>query len=171
MTGLIKYTCFAATVILILTSCRSRENRFERQAETAREIAEYFAEKAGDKNLTVAVMPFYFSTDVPETERGKAKAEELAAALLNTGKFRVIEQSRIAQILQQQGKQASGLYETSDSQAIGQLAGAQAIVITRIERSPQGISIVTRLVEVSTGIMLSAKTLTMETQGRPRPGR
>ncbi len=164
MGGFIKYSCVAAAILLF--SCRSHETRLQRQEEAISEIAEHFAKTAGDKNLTIAVMPFYFSSDIPESEQGKAKAEELAAALVNTGKFKVIEQSRISQILQQQGKQASGLYETSDSQSIGQLAGAQVIVITRIERNPQGISVISRIVEVSTGIILSAKTLTIDVQAR-----
>lgn len=114
---------------------------------------------------------------------GQAAADELATQLVQSGKFTVVERSRLESIMAEQKLGQSGAVSTGTAAEIGQLLGVQAIVtgsITQfsIDRKGGGIGPLSasyseaesvmdvRLVDTSTGEIL----LATEGSGKKRFG-
>lgn len=84
---------------------------------------------AAGKKIRVAVFDFennsswYYWGD----NLGKAAGDEFVTQLVNSGEFTVIERSKIAAVLAEQGLGASGAMQASQAPKIGKLLGAQLL--------------------------------------------
>jgi TolB-like protein len=78
-------------------------------------------------------------------------SNRLRAELINTGKFNVIERSKMDEILKEQGFQQTGCTNTECAVEIGQLIGVQQIVIGSVDKVADILSVNIRLVDVRSG--------------------
>lgn len=94
---------------------------------------------AADSRLRVAVLPFDDGS-IQGQERwwdgnlkvGDGISSELVTALLNTGKFRLIEREQLDKVLAEQNLSASGKIDTSTATKIGRLLGVQILVMGKV---------------------------------------
>ena len=77
----------------------------------------------------------------------------LRTELLNTGKFMVVERSRMDLILKEQGFQQSGCAETECAAQIGKLLSIRKILVGTVGRLGESLIINARIIDVETGTM------------------
>ncbi|MDD5674053.1 MAG: CsgG/HfaB family protein [Chitinivibrionales bacterium] len=78
-------------------------------------------------------------------------SNRLRMELVNTGKFSVIERSKMEEILKEQGFQQTGCTNTECAVQIGQLIGVRKIVVGSIDKVAELYSVNIRMVDVATG--------------------
>lgn len=117
---------------------------------------------------TVAIAEFA-SIDGAPSALGKLIAEEVTTGLFRQPNIKVIERSMLDRILTEQKFQLSGLTDQSIVQKIGQLLGADAVIIGTWADMADKIRINARIVAVSTGNVVSAAAASIErTEGIKR---
>ncbi len=90
------------------------------------------------------------SDTVPEAET-RILSNRLRIELVRTGEFTVIERERMNLILEEQGFQMSGCVATECAVEMGQLLGAETMVVGNIDKLGDVYTISLRLVDVETG--------------------
>ncbi|MGB7568773.1 MAG: CsgG/HfaB family protein [Chitinivibrionales bacterium] len=78
-------------------------------------------------------------------------SNRLRTELFNTGKFTVIERSKMNEILKEQGFQQSGCTITECAVQIGQLIGVQKMVLGSVDKVMELYSVNLRMVDVKSG--------------------
>jgi len=84
--------------------------------------------------------------------------ERLRAELFKTGKYQVIERSRVDVILKEQGFQQSGCTDAQCAVEIGRLVNVSAIVLGSVSKIGNIYTVSIRLVDVSTGKIQQVST-------------
>ncbi len=92
---------------------------------------------AAERLYKIAVLPF---DDGSIQDRwwgrnwqvGKGVSDELVTALLNTGKFRLIEREQIDKVLNEQHFAASGMVDSHSAAKLGKILGVQYLVMGRV---------------------------------------
>jgi len=89
--------------------------------------------------------------------------ESLASALITTGKVRVMERSRMDQILTEQGFQQSGACEGGDCAVqVGRLLGVDRLVVGSVGRVGETCALNLRTVDVGTGEVVGISSRTVQ---------
>lgn len=125
----------------------------------AKQLVQNAKEKAALPNAKVVVGEFPDSLDqvLPFSRRlGEALIMDLSQAGAFAG---VVERSRLSQILAEQGKTMSALYDEKDSPELGKLAGAKYMVLGSIAVSKAVIDVKLRLVAMDTGLTQSTAAI------------
>jgi TolB-like protein len=78
-------------------------------------------------------------------------SNRLRTELFKTGKFTVIERSRVDEILKEQGFQQAGCTNATCAVEVGQLIGVEKIVVGNVDKVGKIYSIDIRMVDVGTG--------------------
>ena len=92
--------------------------------------------KGQDPRRTIAVLEFKGSEKIP-VELGLSLSDMAITYLHNTGKFNVVERTRLEQVLKEQEFQLKDLVETQVAQ-IGKLLGADAVVFGTVTGTKYG---------------------------------
>lgn len=109
---------------------------------------------------TVAVLPF--ASPPGEFTVGENVADMLTTELMATGKFDVVERSRIKKMLEEQHFGLTGAVDAETAQKVGKLIGAQGIMIGSVGEYGRKISTDLRGGMLST-LSLSARLISVET--------
>lgn len=103
---------------------------------------------AEDIKPNIAVMELE-GNGVSKTDLG-GLSNRLRTELFKTGKFNVIERSRVDEILKEQGFQQTGCTNATCAVEVGQLIGVEKIVVGNVDKVGQIYSIDIRMVDVGT---------------------
>jgi curli biogenesis system outer membrane secretion channel CsgG len=95
--------------------------------------------QGADNRLRVAVLPFDDGS-IQGQDRwwnenwhvGKGVSDELVTALLNTGKFRLIEREQIQKVLEEQNLASQGRIDSSTAARIGRILGVQILIMGKV---------------------------------------
>jgi len=115
-------------------------------------------ESAAAKSLPyVAVFPFDDTRGpAPEKKLGYSLAEMLTTALIQSGKFQVVERAQLEKLLQEQSLGQTGALEQETAVEVGKILGVQAVVVGSISQLESLYEADARLVEVVSAKALAA---------------
>lgn len=117
-----------------------------------------FANAAEFKKTKVAVVDFQENGAFDVKDVGKIVAEWFTTALVNTGRFDVIERRLLQQILEEQKMGVTGLIDPRSASRLGKVLGVKTVVSGTVQ-SYDGISeINVRLLNVETGSIITAES-------------
>lgn len=110
------------------------------------------------KKTKVAIVDFQENGAFDVKDVGKIVAEWFTTALVNTGRFDVIERRLLQQILEEQKMGVTGLIDPRSASRLGKLLGVKTVVSGTVQ-SYEGISeINVRLLNVETGSIITAES-------------
>lgn len=110
------------------------------------------------KKIKVAVVDFQENGAFDVKDVGKIVAEWFTTALVNNGRFDVIERRLMQQILEEQKMGVTGLIDPRSASKLGKLLGVKTVVSGTVQ-SYDGISeINVRLLNVETGSIITAES-------------
>lgn len=110
------------------------------------------------KKTKVAVVDFQENGAFDVKDVGKIVAEWFTTALVNTGRFDVIERRLLQQILEEQKMGVTGLIDPRSASRLGKVLGVKTVVSGTVQ-SYDGISeINVRLLNVETGSIITAES-------------
>ena len=102
----------------------------------------------------IAVMPF--QSESPAV--GEDLSGRLLSSLKSTNKFTLVERAQIQKALEEIARGQSGLIKEEDAPRIGEMAGAEYLVVGEIHRNETGYSASARVIKAETGIVIGAKS-------------
>ncbi|OGS38479.1 MAG: hypothetical protein A2551_06230 [Elusimicrobia bacterium RIFOXYD2_FULL_34_30] len=109
----------------------------------------------------VAVMDFEsMGRDVKENSLGLSVSDTLRTILFNTKKFDVVERNFLVKLLEEQKLQLSGIVDSETAVQIGKLSGAGKLIVGSVSRIGSKYTINTRLIDIKTGSVEKAESLT-----------
>jgi len=151
---------FLATILCLLISGCMTTGSSAGYFESARPAADFLAKRLsanyrGNKNAAVAVVP-PINQEGGVSRLGRDIAESLQAKLFERTKFRLIERTRIESLLKEVEFSQSSLVSGNSISEFGKLSGADNIVTGSLAAGNAYIQCSLRIVEVETGIVLSA---------------
>jgi len=116
------------------------------------------ASAAEFKKTKVAVVDFQENGAFDVKDVGKIVAEWFTTALVNTGRFDVIERRLLQQILEEQKMGVTGLIDPRSASRLGKVLGVKTVVSGTVQ-SYDGVSeINVRLLNVETGSIITAES-------------
>ncbi|TAL34097.1 MAG: hypothetical protein EPN93_12420 [Spirochaetes bacterium] len=116
--------------------------------------------------ITVAVLPFIVEGG-PDLE-GRILSEKLTDELVNAGRFRLIERTRIEQVMREQRLSQTGVTDMSTAVALGRLLSAKAVVLGTLYYRDRSAEVFARLVDTESGMILGSASAELDV---PRPSR
>ncbi|KPK01397.1 MAG: hypothetical protein AMK71_05655, partial [Nitrospira bacterium SG8_35_4] len=119
------------------------------------------------KKTRIAVLDFQIQGAGFETEdMGKIVAEWMITALVQEGRFDVIERRLLEKVLKEQNLGASGVVDTQSASKLGKVLGARVVISGTVIKLSRLTEVNTRLIDVQTGSILAAEKVTSETTTR-----
>lgn len=115
------------------------------------------------KKTKIAVMDFQVQGEKLETEDiGKIVAEWLITALVQEGRFDVIERRLLEKILQEQKLGVSGVVDSDSVSKLGKVLGAKIVVTGSVMKIRQFMEVNARLINVENGSIIAAEKVKSE---------
>lgn len=108
------------------------------------------------KELSVAVATFEHGSEVTESQ-ARQVTDMLEAELLKTGRFRIVERTRMDFILAEKKLSYAGLSQQEGSEELSRLVGAGAALFGAVSKNEEGYLITVKLVNARTGVLLAAE--------------
>jgi TolB-like protein len=99
----------------------------------------------------IGVLPFQMGS-----QQDQSVPSALVTALKQAGRYEIVEQSRLDDVLEELKRAQSGLVDSETAAQIGQLTGAQYLVVGEIHTVEGGIEAAYRVVHVETGLIVAA---------------
>ncbi|OQX96657.1 hypothetical protein B6I21_00275 [candidate division KSB1 bacterium 4572_119] len=87
---------------------------------------------------------------------GQTLSEMMVTALIQDGKFTVMERVQLEKVLQEQSLSQSGIIDTETAIKVGRLAGLEAVILGSVSVLKSSIEADARLIEIETGKALAA---------------
>ncbi|MBI4837697.1 MAG: hypothetical protein HY806_00795 [Nitrospirae bacterium] len=110
------------------------------------------------KKTKIAVMDFQMQGEKFETsDMGKIVGEWLITALVETGRFDVIERRLLEKILQEQQIGLSGIIDTQSASRLGKVLGVKTIVTGTVTKLSGYTEVNARVISVETGSIITAE--------------
>jgi TolB-like protein len=107
------------------------------------------------KNKTVAVYGFDVNGR-PNDSFAEYATEKLTHELVEGGKLKVVERSRIDRVMKEQEFSQSGAVDADYAARIGKLLSVDAVIIGTIRVTDSGIEFIARMVQSESGIIVSS---------------
>ncbi len=141
---------------------------FSQCISTNRTVYSTIAEELGSRNdqKTVAVLPFEGN---PKDFDPSSLSEKLTHELVKSGKYQVIERSKIDRVLKEQSLNQKGITSQDDSIKIGKLLSAEGVVVGSVIQENQYTTIIARIVDTETGKIWSSSRVSYLSSGTPSP--
>ncbi|MEK7841471.1 MAG: FlgO family outer membrane protein, partial [Deltaproteobacteria bacterium] len=115
------------------------------------------------KKTKIAVMDFQVQGEKFETEDiGKIVAEWLITALVQEGRFDVVERRLLEKILQEQKLSVSGVVDSDSIARLGKVLGAKIVVTGSVMKLRQFMEVNARLINVENGSIIAAEKVKSE---------
>lgn len=119
------------------------------------------------KKTKIAVMDFQVQGEKFETEDiGKIVAEWLITALVQEGRFDVVERRLLEKILQEQKLSVSGVVDAESIARLGKVLGAKIVVTGSVMKLRQFMEVNARLINVENGSIIAAEKVKSESATR-----
>lgn len=119
------------------------------------------------KKTKIAVMDFQVQGEKLETEDiGKIVAEWLITALVQEGRFDVIERRLLEKILQEQKLGVSGVADSDSVAKLGKVLGAKIVVTGSVMKFRQLMEVNARLINVENGSIIAAEKVKSESAAK-----
>ena len=157
-------TWVLGTLLILGIGVSARALAYEKEI---RSEAEVIAAKVAEQGkTTVAVVDF---TDLQGhvTELGRFMAEELSVALAASGKgFQVVDRTHLRSILEEHKLASSGLIDPETAQALGKIAGVDALITGTITPFADSIHVALKVLDADTANIITSDTVNIpKTQG------
>lgn len=110
------------------------------------------------KKTKVAVVDFQENGAFDVKDVGKIVAEWFTTALVNTGRFDVIERRLLQQILEEQKMGVTGLVDPRSASKLGKILGVKTVVSGTVQSYDGVTEINVRLLNVETGSIITAES-------------
>ncbi len=134
------------------------KERIDKLASQIRSSFKSPADAAHKKRL--AIISFEnVSEQAKKQDIGRGVAELLANRLAQSGSFTLIERQQLEKILEEQKLGLSGLIDADSAKQVGQLLGAEAIVMGSVSEIGQYYSINSRVVDVESAEVLASASV------------
>ncbi|PUU91461.1 FlgO family outer membrane protein [Halanaerobium sp.] len=164
MNKISKYLLLTA-VILILTAAPAAANNLGEAVETVVSglTSDLFMEIEADQDYKIAVADF-LNQNYRKTQLSNFITENITIKLINESgpNIRVLERQRLNSVLEEQDRMTSGVLKQDTSEKIGELLGADSIVIGKYYNIKNKIHLIAKLVSIETGYIQSAVKLVFE---------
>lgn len=119
------------------------------------------------KKTKIAVMDFQVQGEKLETDDiGKIVAEWLITALVQEGRFDVIERRLLEKILQEQKLGVSGVADSDSVAKLGKVLGAKIVVTGSVMKFRQLMEVNARLINVENGSIIAAEKVKSESAAK-----
>jgi len=103
-----------------------------------------------------------------ESDLGATLTEMVMTALIQGGKFIVMERVQLEKVLKEHSLSQSGVIDTESAIEVGKLAGLEAVILGSVSQLKTSIEADARLIEVKTGRALAAVNGKVKTVDRIR---
>jgi TolB-like protein len=144
---------FIALPCIVLSQDTSEDIAFD--AAFKRMAVKFSSSDAKLKNKTVAVYGFDVNGR-PNDSFASYATEKLTHELVEGGRLKVVERSRIDRVLNEQQFSQSGAVDADYAARIGKLLSVDAVIIGTIRVTDSGIEFITRMVQSESGMILSS---------------
>jgi len=115
---------------------------------------------AKENKIKIAVLDF--KTTGGATDIGEGTAEQLRAALMETGKYTVVEHDMLKDALEEQKLAPGGVVTQTMAVAIGKSLGVKLVAVGSVVKIDNSYTLNVRFVDVATGEVLFGKRLTAQ---------
>lgn len=116
------------------------------------------------KKTKIAVLDFELRGDNFKTkDMGGIVAEWFTTALVQDGRFQVVERAMLKKLIEEQKLGMSGLIDESSSAHLGKILGVKTIISGSVLQFQDTIEINARIINVSTGSIVAAENLRSNT--------
>ncbi|MBU1566232.1 MAG: SUMF1/EgtB/PvdO family nonheme iron enzyme [Proteobacteria bacterium] len=116
------------------------------------------------KKTKIAVLDFELRGDTFKTQdMGGIVAEWFTTALVQDGRFQVVERAMLKKLIDEQKLGMTGLIDESSSAQLGKLLGVKTIISGSVLQFQNTIEVNARIINVSTGSIVAAENLRSKT--------
>jgi TolB-like protein len=144
-----------AAVLMVGTTSSARAADFKDFPAVIESLSQDIAKTTQGK--TVAVTPFLpLGPNVRDKRLGDIGAELLSTKLVKAGGPKVIERAQLDKILEETKLSLLGLTDSGNATKVGQMAGADLIVVGSVSETGEFISVSVRAVDVGTSEAIGA---------------
>jgi len=105
--------------------------------------------------LSLAVLPFENRGGSPEV--ANMVQDNMITTLYNLKRFKILERSKIDEIVKEQKLGMTGLVDPAKAVKVGKVAGVDAILMGSISSTTTGVALTARLIDTETGTVITAK--------------
>ncbi|MGV3522687.1 MAG: CsgG/HfaB family protein [Candidatus Sericytochromatia bacterium] len=138
-------------VLVLLSTVSPQPVQAESLVELTQRLLQGLPAAAETAPLRLAVVDLQpLDADSP-TAVGSHLAEQLLSPLLASGRFTLLERSRLQDVIKEQGFSQSALTDPSQAVELGRLAGAELLLTGRYSLLPGSVQLNLRLVRVESG--------------------
>ncbi|MFP4372662.1 MAG: FlgO family outer membrane protein [Halanaerobium sp.] len=125
--------------------------------------ADLFMEIPRDEDYKIAVADFLNQKN-QKTQLSNFISENIAIILINESdqNIKVLERQRLNSVLEEQDRMTSGVLKEETSEKIGELLGADSIIIGKYYNIKNEVHLIAKLVSIETGYIHSAVKLVLE---------
>ncbi len=153
------------SALLVLSACASkRPVELSRTGSLSGPLESVVADMVKNRDrLPSGKIVVYAFTDLDgrQTPQGRLVAERLTTALARTGKFDVIERSRLEAAMKELNLQASGVTGEKDVIRTGRMLGADAAVTGTVASMTGGYEVNARTINVGSGEIITGAIVTL----------
>ncbi|HEY1406391.1 MAG TPA: FlgO family outer membrane protein, partial [Spirochaetota bacterium] len=114
------------------------------------------------KNHTVAVYGFEVNGRSGDSFASYS-TEKLTHEIVETGKLKVVERSRIDRLLKEQQFVQTGLVDADSAAKIGRILSVDAVIIGTVRVTDSGIEFIARMIQSDTGIIIASSDERLKT--------
>jgi WD40 repeat protein/TolB-like protein len=151
----IRYIC-CASFLLVLILFQAGEVAATPKPSASGQAA---GSSADFRKIKVAVLDFQQNGTFDSHDMGKIVAEWFTTALVDSGRFEIIERRLLQQILEEQKIGSSGLIDPRSASQLGRLLGVKTVVSGTIQNYDRTFELNTRLIDVETGSIIVAESV------------
>ncbi len=118
------------------------------------------------KKTKIAVLDFELRGDTFKTKgMGGIVAEWFITALVQDGRFQVVERALLKKIIDEQKLGMTGLIDESSSAQLGKILGVKTIITGSVLQIEDTIEVNARIINVNTGSIVAAENIRSKTSG------
>jgi curli biogenesis system outer membrane secretion channel CsgG len=160
-----KYLLVLTAFILVLTAAPAAADSLDKAVDTvvSELTTDLFMEIPRDEDYKIAVADF-LNQNNQKTQLSNFISENITITLINESgqNIKVLERQRLNSILKEQDRMISGVLKQETSEKIGELLGADSIIIGKYYNIKKEIYLIAKLVSIETGYIHSAVKLVLD---------
>jgi len=160
-----KKILFLTVIILIITTLPAAADSLGDAVNTivSELTSDLFMTIPGDEDYKIAVADF-LNQNNQKTQLSNFISENITITLINESdqNIRVLERQRLNSVLEEQDRMTSGVLKQDTSEKIGELLGADSIIVGKYYNIKKEIHLIAKLVSIETGYIHSAVKLILE---------
>src|SRR6056297_3246006 len=159
-----KYLLLTAVIIIMAAAPAAADNLGGAVDTVVSDLtADLFMEIPRDEDYKIAVADF-LNQNNQKTQLSNFISENITITLINESSqnIKVLERQRLNSVLKEQDRMTSGVLKQETSEKIGELLGADSIIIGKYYNIKKEIHLIAKLVSIETGYIHSAVKLVLD---------